>query len=141
MVDERLERPFGGRKRGGAGQFGRVRFVSERIEDAVSTIAGIKRLDSISRESLSMVLIEFELGVDQDQAAIDTQEKVEQIVREGNPAKEIASFAGEGDLLVISHRAGQKTSFFNPDTALQIITRCPCSVLALSHRERVHGAG
>ncbi len=66
--------------------------------------------------------------------------KIEQIVREGNPAKEIANFAGDGDLLVISHRAGQKTSFFNPDTALQIITRCPCSVLALSHHERVHGA-
>ena len=44
-------------------------------------------------------------------------------------------------LLVISPRAGQKSSFFNPDTALQIITRCPSSVLALSHRERVHGAG
>lgn len=56
--------------------------ISERIEDAVSTIAGIKRLDSISRESLSMVLIEFELGVDQDQAAIDVKEKVEQVVND-----------------------------------------------------------
>lgn len=67
--------------------------------------------------------------------------KIDQIVREGNPAKEIETIAGDGDLLVISHRAGQKSSFFNPDTALQIITRCPSSVLALSHRERVHGAG
>lgn len=67
--------------------------------------------------------------------------KIEQIVREGNPAKEIANLAGAGDLIVISHRAGQRTSFFNPDAALQIITRAPCSVLALSHRERVHGAG
>lgn len=56
--------------------------ISERIEDAVSTIAGIKRLDSISRESLSLVLIEFELGVDQDQAGIDVKEKVEQIVND-----------------------------------------------------------
>ena len=67
--------------------------------------------------------------------------KIDQIVKEGNPAKEIETIAGDGDLLVISHRAGQKSSFFNPDTALQIITRCPSSVLALSHRERVHGAG
>lgn len=56
--------------------------ISERIEDAVSTIAGIKRLDSISRESLSLVLIEFELGVDQDQAGIDVKEKVEQIIND-----------------------------------------------------------
>jgi HAE1 family hydrophobic/amphiphilic exporter-1 len=56
--------------------------ISERIEDAVSTIAGIKRMDSINRESLSMVLIEFELGVDGDQAGIDTKEKVEQILNE-----------------------------------------------------------
>ncbi len=56
--------------------------ISERIEDAVSTIAGIKRIDSISRESLSLILIEFELGVDQDQAGIDVKEKVEQITND-----------------------------------------------------------
>jgi Trk K+ transport system NAD-binding subunit len=67
--------------------------------------------------------------------------KIDQIVREGNPAKEIEAIAGDGDLLVVSPLAGQRSSFFNPDTALQIITRCPSSVLALSHRERVHGAG
>jgi HAE1 family hydrophobic/amphiphilic exporter-1 len=56
--------------------------ISRRIEDAVSTIAGIKRMDSINRESLSMVLIEFKLGVDQDQAGIDVKEKVEQILNQ-----------------------------------------------------------
>ncbi len=54
--------------------------ISKRIEDAVSTIAGIKRMDSINRESLSLILIEFELGVDQDQAGIDVREKVEQVL-------------------------------------------------------------
>jgi Trk K+ transport system NAD-binding subunit/nucleotide-binding universal stress UspA family protein len=67
--------------------------------------------------------------------------KLEQIFKEGNPGIEIANLAGEGDLLVISHRAGRRPSFFNPDTSLQIIQRSPCSVLALSYRERVHGAG
>ncbi|HXV64206.1 MAG TPA: NAD-binding protein [Vicinamibacteria bacterium] len=67
--------------------------------------------------------------------------KIEKIQREGNPAKEIALVAGEGDLLVLSHRAGRKSSFFNPDTGLQIIVRCPSSVLALSYGERVHGTG
>ena len=31
----------------------------KKLEDAVSTIAGIKRMDSINRESVSMLLIEF----------------------------------------------------------------------------------
>jgi Trk K+ transport system NAD-binding subunit/nucleotide-binding universal stress UspA family protein len=66
--------------------------------------------------------------------------KIEEIAREGNPAKEVAAIVGEGDLIVVSHRAGRRASFFNPDTSLQIIVRSPCSVLALSHRERVHGA-
>ena len=56
--------------------------ISKRIEDAVSTIAGIKRMDSINRESLSMIFIEFRLGVDQDQAGIDVKEKVEQILNQ-----------------------------------------------------------
>lgn len=56
--------------------------ISKRIEDAVSTIGGIKRMDSINRESLSLVFIEFELGIDQDQAGIDVKEKVEQILNE-----------------------------------------------------------
>jgi HAE1 family hydrophobic/amphiphilic exporter-1 len=56
--------------------------ISKRIEDAVSTIAGIKRMDSINRESLSLVFIEFKLGVDQDQASIDVKEKVEQILND-----------------------------------------------------------
>lgn len=67
--------------------------------------------------------------------------KIDQIYKEGNPAKELALIAGEGDLLVLSHRAGQRSSFFNPDTGLQIIVRSPASVLALSYGERVHGAG
>ena len=40
--------------------------ISEKLEDAVSTIANIKRLDSINIESLSLLFIEFELGVDVD---------------------------------------------------------------------------
>jgi HAE1 family hydrophobic/amphiphilic exporter-1 len=56
--------------------------ISKRIEDAVSTIAGIKRMDSINLDSVSQVLIEFNLGVDQDQAGIDVKEKVEQILTE-----------------------------------------------------------
>lgn len=67
--------------------------------------------------------------------------KLEQIHREGNPGIEMARLAGEGDILVVSHRAGRRPSFFNPDTSLQIIQRCPSSVLALTYRERIHATG
>lgn len=56
--------------------------VSERLEDAVSSIANIKRLDSINIESLSLLLIEFELGVDVDLVGIDVTEKVEAVLNE-----------------------------------------------------------
>jgi nucleotide-binding universal stress UspA family protein len=65
--------------------------------------------------------------------------KLDQILIEGNPAKEIARIATKGDLLVIALPAGRHGSFLKPDTAVQIVTRCESSVLALSHRERVHG--
>jgi Trk K+ transport system NAD-binding subunit/nucleotide-binding universal stress UspA family protein len=67
--------------------------------------------------------------------------KLEQVYLEGNPGIEIANLACEGDLLVISQRAERRPSFFSPDTSLQIIMRCNSSVLALSYRERIHGAG
>ncbi|MBD3334024.1 MAG: hypothetical protein GF355_00745, partial [Candidatus Eisenbacteria bacterium] len=56
--------------------------VTEELEDAVATLADIRRLDSINREGLSLLLIEFELGVDVDFAAIDVKEKVEGVLNE-----------------------------------------------------------
>ncbi|MGH9335023.1 MAG: TrkA C-terminal domain-containing protein, partial [Vicinamibacteria bacterium] len=67
--------------------------------------------------------------------------KIDAIAKEGNPPKEMAEIAGEGDLVVIGAKAGRKASFFRPDTALQMVYRCRSSVLLLSHRERIHGTG
>ena len=50
--------------------------VSKKIEDAVSSINGIKELRSDSYEGMSNVLIRFEDGVDVDTAAADVREKV-----------------------------------------------------------------
>jgi len=50
--------------------------VTEKIEEAVSTLADVKRIDSISREALSLVVIEFELGVSVDLAAVDVKDEV-----------------------------------------------------------------
>jgi HAE1 family hydrophobic/amphiphilic exporter-1 len=58
--------------------------VTKPIEDAVSSVAGIKTITSISREGISQVVIEFVLGTDPRMAAADVREKVGGI-RKGLP--------------------------------------------------------
>ncbi len=53
--------------------------VARRIEDAVSLIEGVKRLDSICMEGVCQTVIEFHLGRDVDLAAMDVREKVDAI--------------------------------------------------------------
>lgn len=53
--------------------------VTERIEDAVSTIANVTSLSSYSQESFSFVIAEFDYSVDPDLAAIDVKDKVDAI--------------------------------------------------------------
>ena len=50
--------------------------VSRRIEEAVNSINGIKAIASRSFEGSSLVLVEFELSVNADQAAQDVRDKV-----------------------------------------------------------------
>ncbi|MBM4090424.1 MAG: efflux RND transporter permease subunit [Planctomycetes bacterium] len=50
--------------------------VTDRVEEAVNTISGIKMLRSESIEGLSQVFIEFELEVDVDVASQDVRDKV-----------------------------------------------------------------
>jgi hydrophobic/amphiphilic exporter-1 (mainly G- bacteria), HAE1 family len=51
--------------------------VTDRIEEAVSSLAGIESLRSFSQENVSIVVVQFDLGVDPDQAAIDVRDRVE----------------------------------------------------------------
>ena len=53
--------------------------ITEKIEEAVSSISGIKRVSSTSLEGVSVVIIEFELGTDIDVGAIDVNDKIDQI--------------------------------------------------------------
>ncbi len=53
--------------------------VTERVEDAISQIANVKSLLSFSQDNVSTVIVEFELGVDPDLAAIDVKDKVDAI--------------------------------------------------------------
>jgi hydrophobic/amphiphilic exporter-1 (mainly G- bacteria), HAE1 family len=59
--------------------------VTDRIEEAVSTLAGIETLRSFSQENVSLVIVQFDLGIDPDQAAIDIRDRVE-VVRGALPA-------------------------------------------------------
>jgi len=54
--------------------------ITDPIEEAVSSIAGIENLSSNSLEGVSQVLIEFDMAVDQDTAAQDVREKVDMIL-------------------------------------------------------------
>jgi len=50
--------------------------LTKKIEDAVNTIAGIKRIRSFSRESFSLVFLEFTLETDANIAAQDVRDKI-----------------------------------------------------------------
>lgn len=54
--------------------------VTKKIEDAVATLANIDELTSTSMESMSQVVVQFELEVKEDQASIDVKDKVDAIV-------------------------------------------------------------
>ena len=63
----------------GAGPQEIENLVTDRIEEAVSGIAGLKNVTSTSRESLSVVALEFELGTNLDTAAADVRDKLSAI--------------------------------------------------------------
>ncbi len=56
--------------------------VTERLEEAINTISGIKSLRSQSSESVSIVIVEFELDRDVAQAAQDVRDKVAAVRRD-----------------------------------------------------------
>ena len=53
--------------------------VTKPIENAVAGAPGVKSLTSTSSEGFSLVLLEFQDGVDQDKAAQDAERRVNQI--------------------------------------------------------------
>ena len=55
------------------------RFVTERVEQQVSTVPGIEKVESLSREGVSLVLLRFAWGTDMDFAALNVREKLDQL--------------------------------------------------------------
>jgi multidrug efflux pump len=50
--------------------------ITQRLEDAISGVAGIRTLSSVSRDGQSQITIEFALGEDLETAANDVRDKV-----------------------------------------------------------------
>ncbi len=63
----------------GAGSAETASQVSEPLEDAIATLAGITDVSSISGEGFSFVIAQFEFDVSVDQAAIDVKQRVDQV--------------------------------------------------------------
>jgi HAE1 family hydrophobic/amphiphilic exporter-1 len=55
------------------------RFVTESIEQQVSTVPGVEKVESLSREGVSLVLLRFAWGTDMDFAALNVREKLDQL--------------------------------------------------------------
>lgn len=53
--------------------------IARRIEDAVASIDGLKSVLTTSMENMCQVLLEFEMGVDVDIAAMDVREQIDMI--------------------------------------------------------------
>lgn len=51
--------------------------IARRIEDAVASIDGLKNINSYSMENVCMVILEFDLAVSVDVAAMDVREKID----------------------------------------------------------------
>ncbi len=58
------------------------RDVADKIEESVNSLGGIRNLKSFNLESVTQVLIEFELEIKIDQAVQDVREKVSRILKD-----------------------------------------------------------
>lgn len=56
--------------------------ITKRIEDAISTISQIERIESYSLDGASIIIIEFQLGKDVNVANQETKDKVDEIINE-----------------------------------------------------------
>ncbi|HLL45736.1 MAG TPA: efflux RND transporter permease subunit, partial [Longimicrobiaceae bacterium] len=55
------------------------RFITEPVEQAVSTVPGVQSVESTSREGSSLVTVRFAWGTDMDFAALGTREKLDNL--------------------------------------------------------------
>lgn len=54
------------------------KFITTRLEGPVNSISGVKKINSISKEGISIITLEFHWGTDMDFALLHTKEKTEE---------------------------------------------------------------
>ena len=67
--------------------------VTKPVEQAMATISNIEQVQSISSENVSMVVLEFEDGVNMDTVSVDIQQKINDR-NEGEPGSDFSVLAG-----------------------------------------------
>ena len=55
------------------------RFITSELEGPLSSISGVKKINSISKDGISIVSLEFHWGTDMDFALLHTKERVEEV--------------------------------------------------------------
>jgi hydrophobic/amphiphilic exporter-1 (mainly G- bacteria), HAE1 family len=109
--------------------------LSEKIERAVNTVAGITELRSVSGTGASFVIVTFDLERDIDVAAQDVRDRVAAVIRDLPPdatVPVIAKFDNE--------QAPVLTLALSADRSLRELTELADKVVRV-HLERSHGVG
>lgn len=94
----------------GAGPEDICELVTEPIEDAVSTLEGVKSVSSTSSDGSSMIMLEYDYGTDMDEAYSDLTKKMNSIQRqlpedaEEPTVMEMSMDASTTMMLSVSHR-------------------------------------
>jgi len=86
--------------------------ITEPIEEAVNTVAGIRTLTSTSREGVSQITVEFTLDTDLDTAASDVRDQLSRAVRnlppDANPPVLNKSHADSSPILGLALRSERR---------------------------------
>ncbi|MEP1445435.1 MAG: efflux RND transporter permease subunit [Paraglaciecola sp.] len=87
--------------------------ITDKIEEAVSGINGIDKLDSTSYEGLSYVIVRFDLKMDINEAANDVRDKIGGVILPDNalaPLVQKISTAGEAISLFVVSKTGDMSA-------------------------------
>ncbi len=86
--------------------------ITERLEEEINSVSGIRAMTSVSREGRSTVTVEFELGDDLDRAANDVRDRVAAAVRrlpQDVEAPTVAKADADGDpIIFVNVRSDQR---------------------------------
>ena len=134
--------------------------VARKIEDAVGTVSGLKHITSTCMENVAQIVLEFENGIDPDDAANDVRAQIDSIVNDlpsaaEKPlvvkfdvnAKPIVNLALTGDLSLgelydyADHTLSDRLSAISGVAEVQLIGGSELEVQVLLDRDAVAGHG